>query len=108
MAGLVDQVTSTGLPHRLWGLAPARSGPGVDLVADGSALRLHAVQDRVLVRTCEVLTFQHAADGAETLLQVASAYERVARTAEEMAAAGALLVSADDGFLHVAYPSLAS
>jgi hypothetical protein len=108
MAGLDEQVTSTGLPRRLWGIAPARFGPNVDLVADGSALRLHAVQDGVLVRTCEALTFQHAADGAETLLQTASAYQRLARTAEEMAAAGALLVSADNGFLHVAYRSTAS
>ena len=108
MAGLVQQVTSTGLPHRLWGIAPARFGPNVDLVADGSALRLHAVQDGVLVRTCEALTFQHAADGAETLLQAASAYQRLARTAEEMAAAGGLLVNSDDGFLYVAYRSTAS
>ena len=103
LAGVVRQVTPAGLPHRLWGVAPARVGPNVDVVAQGSALRLHAVQDGVLVRTCEALTFQHAADGAGTLLKAAAAYERLARTAEEMAAVGGLLVSADDGLLHVSY-----
>lgn len=103
LAGVVRQVTPTGLPHRLWGVAAARVGPNVDVVAHRSALRLHAVQDGVLVRTCEALTFQHAADGAQTLLQAAAAYERLARTAEEMAAVGGRLVSADDGLLQVSY-----
>ncbi len=97
------QVTSTGLSHRLWGLAGARVGPSFDLVAHGSGLRLHAVQDGALVRTHETLTFQHAADGAATLLQAAAAYERLARAADAMSAVGGRLVGADDGLLHVDY-----
>ena len=101
---LLRQVAPTGLPSRLWGVAPARVGPGLDLVADGSGLRLHAVRDGALVRTHEILTFQHATDGAVTLLQAAAAYERLARAADAMASAGGRLVGADDGFLHVGYP----
>lgn len=107
LAGVVRQVTPTGPPHRLWGVAPARVGPNVDVVAHGSALRLHAVHEGALVRTCEALTFQHAADGAETLLQAAAAYERLARTTAEMTAAGGRLVIADDGLLHVSYVATA-
>ena len=59
LAELVDQVALTGLPSRLWGVAPARVGPCLDLVASGSGLRLHAVIDGALVRTHEILTFQH-------------------------------------------------
>lgn len=79
LADAVRQVTPTGLAQRLWGLAAARVGPNFDLVAHGSALRLHTVHDRALVRTHETLTFQHAADGAGTLLQAAAAYERLGR-----------------------------
>jgi hypothetical protein len=61
------------------------------------------VRGGALVRTCEVLTFPHTADGAGTLLEAAAAYERLARAADAMAAAGGRLVSADDGFLHVDY-----
>ena len=64
LSAVARQVTPTGLSPGLWGVAPARVGPNVDLVAHGSALRLHAVRDGALVRTCEALTFQHAADGA--------------------------------------------
>jgi hypothetical protein len=103
LSAVVRQVTPTGLSPGLWGVAPARIGPNVDLVAHGSALRLHAVRDGALVRTCEALTFQHAADGAVDLLQAAASYEQLARTAGRMAAAGGLLVSADDGLLQVAY-----
>ncbi len=103
LAELVRQVPRTDLAPRLWGLAAARVGPNFDLVADGSALRLHALQDGALVRTQEALTFQHAADGAVTLLQAAAAYERLACAADAMAAAGGLLVGADDGLLHIAY-----
>ena len=103
LADTVRQVTPTGLGQRLWGLAAARVGPNFDLVAHGSALRLHAVQEGALVRTHETLTFQHAADGAGTLLQAAAAYERLARAADAMAAAGGRLIGADDGLLHVAY-----
>ena len=100
---VIRQLTPTGLSPGLWGVAPARVGPNVDLVAHGSALRLHAVRDGALVRTCEALTFQHAADGAVDLLQAAAAYEHLARTAGQMAAAGGVLASADDGLLQVAY-----
>lgn len=103
VAEVVRQLTPTVLAHRLWGLAAARVGPNFDLVAHGSALRLHAVQGGALVRTQEALTFQHAADGAVTLLQAAAAYEQLACAADAMAAAGGLLVGADDGLLHIAY-----
>jgi hypothetical protein len=103
LADTVRQVIPTGLRQRLWGLAAARVGPNFDLVADGSALRLHTVDDGALVRTHETLTFQHAADGAGTLLQSAAAYERLARAADAMATAGGRLIGADDGLLHVAY-----
>ena len=106
LAEIAGQLAPSDLGPGRWGVAAARVGPNVDLVGDGSALRLHAVQDGVLVRTHEVLTFQHAADGARTLLQAAAAYERLARTADAMAAAGGRLVGADDGFLHVAYDRL--
>ena len=75
----------------------------MDLVAEGSALRLHAVEDGALVRTQEALTFQHAADGAVTLLQAAAAYERLAAAADALSARGGRLLGADDGLLLVAY-----
>jgi hypothetical protein len=103
LSAVVRQVTPTGLSPGLWGVSPARVGPNIDLVAHGSALRLHSVRAGALVRTCEALTFQHAADGAVDLLQAAASYERLARTAGWMAAAGGWLVSADDGLLQVAY-----
>ena len=104
LAEVLRQVAPTGLVSRLWGIAPARVGPALDLVAHGSALRLHAVQDGVLVRTYESLPFQHGADGASTLLQAAAAYNRLAWAADAMSAAGGRLVDADDGFLHISYP----
>ena len=103
LSHVVRQVTTTGLPRGLWGVAPARVGPNLDLVAHGSALRLHAVRDGVLVRTCEALTFQHAADGAGNLAQAAASYALLARSAAQMAAAGGLLVSSDDGLVEVGY-----
>lgn len=103
LAETTRQVTSTVLASGRWGVAPARVGPSVDLVAHGSALRLHAVRAGALVRTHEALTFQHAADGAATLLEAAAAYERIARAADAMAAAGGRLVAADDGLLHIGY-----
>jgi len=103
LADTVRQVTPTGLAQSLWGLAAARVGPNFDLVAHGSALRLHTVHDGALVRTQETLAFQHAADEAGTLLQAAAAYERLARAADAMATAGGRLIGADDGLLHVGY-----
>ena len=103
LAHVVRQVTAAGLDAARWGLAPARVGPSCDLVACGSALRLHAVTDGALVRVSETLTFQHAADGARTLGAAAAAYERLAGAADRMAAAGGRLAAADDGFLHVRY-----
>lgn len=103
LAEVVRQTTPADLASRRWGLAAARVGPNHDLVADGSALRLHAVRGGALVRTHETLTFQHAADGAATLLQAAAAYERLARAADAMVAAGGRLVGADDGLLDIAY-----
>jgi hypothetical protein len=93
----------TGLDGRRWGVAPARVGPAADLVADGSALRVHAVEDGVLVRTLEPLTFLHAADRAATLPSAAAAYRRVASAAQAMAAAGGWLSCVDDGFVQVRY-----
>lgn len=90
------------VPER-WGLAWARVGPNLDLVADGSAMRAHQVCDGVLVRTVEALTFQHAADGAGTLLQASEAYERLARAADAMTAAGGRLIGVDDGIVQVGY-----
>jgi hypothetical protein len=93
----------TGLDGRRWGVAPARVGPAADLVADGSALRVHAVEDGALVRTLEPLTFLHAADRAETLPSAAAAYRRVACAAQAMKAAGGWLSCVDDGFVQVRY-----
>lgn len=106
LAETIRQAPPTDLAPGCWGVAAARVGSNVDLVADGSALRLHAVQNGVLVRTREVLTFQHAADGASTLLQAAAAYIRLAEAADAMAAAGGRLTDADEGFLHVDYDRL--
>lgn len=103
LADTIRQVIPTGLAQRLWGLVPARVGPNFDLVAHGSALRLHTVQDGALVRTHESLTFQHAADGAAALLQAAAAYERLARAMDAMGAAGGRLVGSDDGLLQIVY-----
>ena len=103
---LLDKVTRqllpTGLGRRLGGLAPARVGPGVDLVADGSALRVHALHDGALVRTQETLAFQHAAEGA-ALPAAAAAYQRLARAADAMVTAGGHLLSVDDGRLFISY-----
>jgi hypothetical protein len=98
------QLRPAELGRRRWGIAPARVGPSLDLVAEGSALRIHAVHDGALVRTVETLTFQHAADGATTLLAAAAAYERLARAAEAMDVAGGHLLSVDDGRLYISYP----
>ncbi len=103
LADTLRQVIPTGLAQPLWGLVPARVGPNFDLVAHGSGLRLHTVHDGALVRTHETLTFQHATDGAVCLLQAAAAYERLARAADAMAAAGGRLIGADDGLLHIVY-----
>ncbi|MGA9310676.1 MAG: hypothetical protein WBV74_09935, partial [Pseudonocardiaceae bacterium] len=104
---LLDKVTRqllpTGLGRRLGGLAPARVGPGVDLVADGSALRVHALHDGALVRTQETLAFQHAAEGAAALPAAAAAYQRLARAADAMVTAGGRLLSVDDGRLFISY-----
>ena len=92
---------------RLSGACARQVGPNLDLVAVGGALRVHAVRDGALVRTCEALLLSHAADGAEHLLQAAAAYEALARTADAMAAAGGRLSEADDGFVQVRYGSTA-
>ncbi len=97
------QLSPDGPGSRRWAVAPARVGPSVDLVANGSALRVHALHDGALVRTVEALTFQHAADGAATLLEATAAYLRLARAADAMAAAGGRLVHVDDGRLHISY-----
>ena len=88
---------------RRWAVVPARVGPAHDLVADGSALRVHAVEDGRLVRTLEALSFVHAADRATTLLAAAAAYRRLADATALMAARGGRLDGVDDGLVHVAY-----
>lgn len=103
LAEVTRQLSPTGLGHRLWGVAPARVGPSVDLVADGSALRVHAVHEGALLRIAESLAFQHGADGAATLPAAAAAYEWLARAADAMVAAGGRLASVDDGRLHISY-----
>lgn len=103
LAAVRRQVLPVDPAGRRWGLTPARLGRSYDLVADGSALRLHAVEDGVLVRTQEAVAFHHTADGAGTLLQAAAAYRALAGTIEAMASVGGRLVGSDDGFLHVAY-----
>ncbi len=103
LAELGRQVSAAEGGRRRWALVPARVGPGRDLVAEGSALRVHAVHDGALVRTLEALTFRHAADGATTLADAAAAYERLACAAEAMAAAGGRLTDSDDGLLQVRY-----
>ena len=103
LAELDRQVSAGELGARRWGVGAARIGPGRDLVADGSALRVHAVVGGVLVRIVEGLTFRHAADRAATLPDAAAAYERLARAAQAMAAAGGRLTDTDDGLLHVRY-----
>jgi hypothetical protein len=97
---------SDSTPHqdaRGWAVAPARVGPAHDLVADGSALRVHAVEEGRLVRTLEAVSFVHAADRATTLLAAAAAYRRLADATDRMAAVGGRLDGVDDGLLHVAY-----
>ncbi len=106
-AEVVAQLRPNNLRQGGWGVAHARVGPNLDLVAVGGALRVHAVRDGALVRTCEALLLSHAADGAEHLLQTAAAYESLARTADAMAAAGGRLSEADDGFVQVRYGSTA-
>ncbi len=103
LAGLGRQVTAAEAGARRWAVVPARVGPAHDLVAEGGALRVHGVTDGALVRTVEALTFRHAADRAATLADAAAAYERLARVAAAMAAAGGRLTDSDDGLLTVRY-----
>ncbi|MEX5717742.1 hypothetical protein [Geodermatophilus maliterrae] len=105
---LAPQVSAADLRPRRWAVAPVRVGPAADLVADGSALCVHAVEGGALVRTVEALTSRHAADRAGTLPDAAAAHERLARAAEAMAAASGRLTGEDDGLLddgllHVGY-----
>lgn len=103
LAEVRQQVGSVDVAQRRWGLAPARVERCFDLVADGSGLRLHSVNDGLLLRSHETLAFHHSADGAGTLLQAATAYDALARTVQAMASVGGWLASTDDGFLHVGY-----
>lgn len=100
---LAGQVSAGEPAGRSWAVVPARVGPVHDLVAEGSALRVHGVVGGALVRTVEALTFRHAADRAATLADAAAAYERLAGAAAAMAAAGGRLTESDDGLLHVRY-----
>ncbi|WP_430331318.1 hypothetical protein [Rhodococcus sp. ACT016] len=99
------QVGPAETAGRRWAAAPARVGPAVDLVAEDSLLRSHAVIDGVLVRTVETLGYRHAADRAASLPDVAAAYRRLARAAAAMHHAGGRLAAVDDGFVVVEYPA---
>ena len=103
LAEVNRQVAMTDFRQGFWGVAPARVGTNLDLVAQGSALRMHAVTDGALVRTVEALTFRHAADDSTDLLQAAASYTWLAQAAAQAARAGGRLVSADDGLVQVAY-----
>lgn len=74
---VVDEPAAPGC-EVLDAVACARVGPNLDLVAAGSALRIHTVRDGAL-----------------------------ARTADAMAAAGGRLGESDDGFVQVRYGSTA-
>lgn len=103
LAELNAQLTGEEVARRRWAVAPARVGPSVDLVAEGSLLRNHAVIDGVLVRTVETLGYKHAADRAESLPDAAAAYRRLAAAAAAMHDAGGRLAAIDDGFFVVEY-----
>lgn len=103
LAEVTGQVTQTDLERRSWGLAATQVGRSFDLVADGSALRLHTVHDGALVCSREVLPFQHCADGAATLRHAAASCVELAELADAIAEAGGRLVGSDDGFLHIDY-----
>lgn len=103
MAELQRQLAPTGLDGRRWAVAAARVGPAHDLVAEGSALRIHTVDGGRLVRTAEAFSFLHSADRASTLLAAAAAYRRLADAVDLMVAQGGRLSAVDDGLLHVAY-----
>ncbi|MGY1695424.1 hypothetical protein ACI780_10965 [Geodermatophilus sp. SYSU D00814] len=103
LAELARQVSAAQAGSRRWALVPARVGPARGVVAEGSALRVHAVTDGALVRTVEAFSFRHATDRAVTLADAAAAYERLARVAGAMAAAGGRLTDSDDGLLVVRY-----
>ncbi|MGI4895853.1 MAG: hypothetical protein ACRYF3_12145 [Janthinobacterium lividum] len=92
-----------GTRAQRWGLSASRVGHGFDLVAEGSPLRLHALHDGRLVRTRDVLLFQHTADGAADLEQAAVAYRRLATEVEAVIAAGGRLLDVDEGFVSIAY-----
>lgn len=100
---VTEQVDSGALGSRRWAVVSARVGPGLDLVAEGSGLRAHAIVDGVVVRTQETLSLKHAADNATTLPDAAAAYSRSADTAVAMSHAGGTFSSIDDGFLVVEY-----
>jgi hypothetical protein len=99
------QIGADELGDRRWALAPARVGPSVDLVAEGSRLRSHAIVNGVLVRTIETLAYKHAADRAANLADAAAAYSRLAAAAIAMHRAGGRLAAIDAGFLVVEYPA---
>lgn len=89
--------------EKWWAIAPARTGPGFDLVAEGSELRSHRVKDGHLQRTVETLGFVHLADQARSLAQASAIYGRLADAAENMMAAGGRLAWIDGGFVVVEY-----
>lgn len=108
---MVDKPPTSGLEVFDAASAPrtpvlAWTGRSLDQV-DGPDTAADVLAGVVRQVTPTALTFQHAADGAETLLQAAAAYERLARTTAEMTAAGGRLVIADDGLLHVSYVATA-
>lgn len=103
LARLMEQLGPQDLESSAWGLAPGRFTPAGDLVADGSALRVHAVVGGALVQTVEAYAFPHAADRAVGLREAAASYRELAGVLRLCAAAGGRLDNADDGMLHVVY-----
>lgn len=101
VAALGPRLTDVDLGDRSWAVVTAGVGPRLDLVADGSGLRVHAVRAGVLVQTSHVLPLQHAADGAGSLPVAAAAYRRVADVADALARAGGRLAAVEDGMLVV-------
>lgn len=103
LSELNKQVGAAEVVGRRWAVAAARVGPAVDLVAEDSALRIHALANGALVRTVETLGYRHTADRATSLPDAAAAYRRMAAAATAMHHAGGVLTAVDDGFLVVEY-----
>lgn len=104
LAQVRAQIGPAEAGDRRWALVSARVGPAMDLVAEHSRLRHHAVVDGVVLRTVETLGYRHTADGVMSLPVASAAYRRLAAAAMAMHRAGGRLTAVDDGFVIVGYP----